>query len=217
MRILIGGDSYATGEVQGWSAHLKSLLVERQPDVHHNRTMKIVATGGSSIDHGLYRIESAMQKNRYSHLIVSVTHPLRFWHRAIQDRPWLASRYAEPRIQGFLREFADLPDWAERQARSVIRSYHSLSECGVRVAVLLPFADELDIPRWRQLGLIPADTENFWMVPIDINRIRLGWNSDEEPNHLPEWCRLAMVTLFNRWIENNSRDMQGFKELVHTW
>lgn len=217
MRILIGGDSYATSEAQGWSTHLRSNLVNRHPEVHHRRLVNIVATGGSSIDHGLYGVESALHKNSYSHLIVSVTHPLRFWHRAILDRPWLASRYAEPRIQGFLREFADLPDWAERQARSAIRNYHSLSECGMRVAVLLPFADELNIPRARQLGMIPKDTDHFWIVPIDINSIRHAWNSDELDNHLPEWCRLEMVTLFDRWIINNCRDMQGFRGMTHNW
>lgn len=217
MRVLIGGDSYATEGDTSWPNNLRHNLHTRHPGVGLERIIRTVATGGSSIDHGLFGVESALQANQYSHIIASITHPHRFWHRAILDRPWLASRYAEPRIQGFLREFADLPDWADRQNRCAIRNYHSFSRHNTRVAVLLPFADEMDIPRWRQLGLIPQDDEGFWIVPLNINGIRLAHNSDEQRNHLPESCKLNMATLFTGWIEHNSRDMSVFGEMVYTW
>ena len=211
MRVLIGGDSYATEGPGSWSGEF------RRSRGKNTRT-HCVAQGGSSIDYGLYRVEQAMIQNTYSHVIVSITQALRFWHRAILDRPWLASRYAEPRIQGYLKEFADLPDFEDRCTRSAIRNYHSLSSARTRVAVILPFviAPE-EILSWRQLGLIPSNNSRFWIVPVDFDRIRTEHNSDEEPNHLPAWCRENITEMFHNWVENNSQDVSSFGQYTHKW
>lgn len=210
MRVLIGGDSYAAESEGSWSEEF------RRSRGKSGRT-HCVAQGGSSIDYGLYRVEQAMIQNTYSHVIVSITSPLRFWHRAIEDRPSQASQFAEPRIQGFLKDFADLPDFQHRGARSAIRNYHSLSSARTRVAVILPFVIVEEIMTWRQLGLIPGNNRWFWIVPVDIHRITTEHNSDEEPNHLPAWCRKNITKMFQNWVENNSRDVSSFGQYTHKW
>jgi hypothetical protein len=210
-RVLIGGDSFATDEEGSWSREF------RRSRGKSSRT-HCVAQGGSSIDYGLYRVEQAMIQNTYSHVIVSITHPLRFWHRSIVDRPGLACRYAEPRMRGFLREFADLPDFEPRYTRSAIRNYHSLSSARTRVAVMLPFvyAPE-EIQSWRRLGLIPGNNSRFWIIPIDFDRIQKEHNSNWEPNHLPAWCRENITKVFHNWVENNNRDVSSFGQYTHKW
>lgn len=212
-RCIIAGDSYAGAGVGTW------------PETFGEpKTCAFVATGGSSIDHGIYRVEETIRQRQskriispYQNLIVSITEPHRFWTHRILKQAHKAADHLEPEKTQLIRTF-DVPDWESRQVRNAIRTYWSISRSLKRTVVLFPFGKSYPVAGWTSTGLLPPDDEQFWLLPVDFNTIREQHHSDDLPNHMPDWCRASLVRTLETYIKTGEKVLEPcFDQYLYTW
>ena len=217
--ILIIGDSFAAR-----GAGLDDARYEQQTWMGMLRQRHSVinrACGGSDIDHTDHQLYNCLTVDRLvpQVICVALTSPNRHWHSGIVEHPELSGQYSEePGVRELIRHYAQVPDWDIRRVYSAIRSYHSISVTGPRVVMLAPFLQGYDIGVARDRGLLPKDSNSFWLMPVNLQAVMVDWDSNNQSNHMPTWCHFDIYHHIQRWlISGTTRLYPELQRYAYPW
>ena len=203
-KIFICGDSYAAPWARE-NYHFKNWYQQIPYNVNHGQ-------GGSPWDYTAHKLYTYLDPVVHSAVICSITNGHRIWFNHTVRYPWKSSLASGDReVRNMVRNFSEVPEWDNRQVVSALTVLKNIS-LTVPVFVIAPFLELLDrgpsLQRYRDSGLWPTATPDFYILPVDLQRLGNDANSSHLPNHLPPWAHDELARVIRNWYYNRNTSLQ---------